>query len=70
MNGVKGDNEQENIRAGLTLGLPIDRNNSVKFNASRGTTPLPAASSALSERRAVPLGDVRAWDAGGKFGDS
>ncbi len=36
VNGVKGDNEQENVRAGLTLGLPIDRNNSVKFSASKG----------------------------------
>lgn len=36
LNGVKGDNEQENVRAGFTLALPIDRQNSVKFNASTG----------------------------------
>jgi Putative MetA-pathway of phenol degradation len=36
VNGVKGDNEQENVRAGLTLALPIDRHNSVKLNASTG----------------------------------
>ncbi len=36
LNGVPGDNEQENVRAGLTLGVPVDRNNSVKLNASTG----------------------------------
>ena len=36
VNGVKGDNEQENVRTGLTLALPIDRQNSVKLNASTG----------------------------------
>jgi hypothetical protein len=36
VNGVKGDNEQENVRAGLTVALPIDRQNSVKLNASTG----------------------------------
>jgi hypothetical protein len=36
VNGDKGDNEQENARAGLTLGLPIDRHNSIKLNASTG----------------------------------
>ena len=34
VNGVKGDNEQANTRAGLTLALPVDRNNSIKLNAS------------------------------------
>jgi hypothetical protein len=33
---VKGDNEQENARVGLTVALPIDRRNSVKLNASTG----------------------------------
>jgi hypothetical protein len=36
VNGVKGDNEQENLRAGLTLALPIDQQNSIKLNASTG----------------------------------
>ena len=36
MNGVKGENEQENARVGLTVALPIDRRNSVKLNASTG----------------------------------
>jgi hypothetical protein len=36
VNGVKGDNEQENARVGLTVALPIDRRNSVKLNASTG----------------------------------
>ena len=33
---VEGDNEQEIVRAGLTLSLPINRRNSVKLNASTG----------------------------------
>ncbi|HEX2886990.1 transporter [Vineibacter terrae] len=36
VNGVKGHNEQENVRAGVTLALPVDRQNSIKFNASLG----------------------------------
>jgi hypothetical protein len=36
VNGDKGDNEQENVRVGFTLGLPIDRHNSIKLNASTG----------------------------------
>ena len=36
VDGVRGDNEQENMRAGLTFALPIDRNNSLKLNASTG----------------------------------
>lgn len=38
LNGVKSDNEQRNTRAGFTLALPIDRNNSLKFSASTGIT--------------------------------
>jgi hypothetical protein len=38
LNGVRADNEQTNTRAGLTLALPVDRYNSVKFNASTGIT--------------------------------
>jgi len=36
VNGVRGDNEQTNTRAGLTLALPVDRQNSIKFSASTG----------------------------------
>ncbi|MGO4438891.1 transporter [Rhizobium sp. RAF56] len=36
VNGIRGDNEQSNTRAGLTFALPLDRQNSVKFNASTG----------------------------------
>ena len=36
VNGIPGDNEQENIRAGLTISLPVDRRNSIKLNASTG----------------------------------
>jgi len=38
LNGVRGNNEQANTRAGLTLALPVDRYNSIKFNASTGIT--------------------------------
>ena len=37
VNGVKGNNEQSNTRAGLTVALPVDRHNSVKLYASSGT---------------------------------
>jgi len=36
VNGVRGDNEQMSTRAGLTLALPVNRQNSLKFNASTG----------------------------------
>ena len=36
LNGVSGDNEQTNTRAGLTLALPVDRHNSIKLKASTG----------------------------------
>src|SRR5205085_2347625 len=36
VNGVEGDNRQEVVRAGLTLALPVDRRNSIKFNGSTG----------------------------------
>jgi hypothetical protein len=36
VDGVPGDNEQENIRAGVTLAFPVNRQNSIKFNASTG----------------------------------
>jgi Putative MetA-pathway of phenol degradation len=38
LNGVRANNEQTNTRAGLTLALPVDRYNSIKFNASTGIT--------------------------------
>jgi hypothetical protein len=38
LNGVKSDNEQTNTRAGFTLALPVDRNNSLKLSASNGVT--------------------------------
>ena len=38
LNGVKSDNEQANTRAGFTLALPIDRQNSLKLSASTGMT--------------------------------
>ena len=38
VNGVRSDNEQTNTRAGMTLALPVDRHNSVKFNVSTGIT--------------------------------
>ena len=38
VNGVRGDNLQTNTRAGFTLALPVDRNNSIKFSASTGVT--------------------------------
>ncbi len=36
LNGVRGDNEQANTRAGLTVALPVDRYSSIKLNASTG----------------------------------
>jgi hypothetical protein len=36
VDGNVGDNEQENIRTGWTLGLPIDRSYSIKLNAGTG----------------------------------
>jgi len=38
LNGVKSDNEQANTRAGFTLALPVDRQNSLKLSASTGIT--------------------------------
>ena len=38
VSGVAGDNKQENSRAGLTLALPVDRNNSIKFYFSSGVS--------------------------------
>ena len=38
LNGVRSDNEQRNTRAGFTLALPLDRQNSLKLSASTGLT--------------------------------
>lgn len=38
VDGVKSDNQQANSRVGLTLALPVDRYNSLKFYASTGTS--------------------------------
>jgi hypothetical protein len=38
LNRVKSDNEQRNTRAGFTVALPIDRQNSLKLSASTGIT--------------------------------
>lgn len=38
VNGVRSNNRQANSRAGLTFAMPVDRHNSVKFNASTGTS--------------------------------
>ena len=59
VNGVRGDNEQTNTRAGLTLALPIDRQNSVKFNASTGISTRTG-----SEFSAVGVAWQHRWGAG------
>lgn len=38
VNGVKGDDLQENSRVGLTLALPVNRHNSIKVYANTGAT--------------------------------
>ena len=38
VNGVQGDTLQSNTRGGITLALPVDRNNSIKFYAFGGTS--------------------------------
>jgi hypothetical protein len=38
VNGVQNDTLQSNTRAGVTVALPVDRSNSIKFYASGGTT--------------------------------
>lgn len=37
VNGVKGDDLQQNSRVGLTLALPVNRNNSIKLYGNTGT---------------------------------
>jgi len=38
VNGVRGDNLQQNTRGGMIVALPVDRYNSVKINVSTGTS--------------------------------
>lgn len=38
LNGVPADNRQSNTRAGATFALPVDRNSSLKFYLSGGTS--------------------------------
>jgi hypothetical protein len=38
LNGVQSDTLQSNTRGGLTLALPVDRNNSIKLYAYGGTS--------------------------------
>lgn len=38
VNGVRGDDVQKNSRAGATLALPVNRNNSIKLYASTGVS--------------------------------
>jgi hypothetical protein len=59
VNGVKSDNEQANTRAGLTLALPLDRQNSLKLSASTGITTRTG-----SEFRAVGVAWQYRWGEG------
>jgi hypothetical protein len=59
LNGVKSDNEQANTRAGFTLALPIDRQNSLKLSASTGITTRTG-----SEFSAVGIGWQYRWGDG------
>lgn len=38
IDGVRGDDLQKNSRAGLTVAVPVDRNHSIKLNASTGVS--------------------------------
>ena len=57
VDGVPDDNRQANSRAGLTVAVPVDRSNSVKFYASRGvSTRTGGELRHLRRRLAIPLG--------------
>ena len=56
LNGVKSDNEQRNTRAGFTLALPVDRQNSLKLSPAPASPPAPEASLAQSESRGSIVG--------------
>jgi hypothetical protein len=36
LDGVRGNDLQENVRVGVTLALPVDRHNSIKLYGSTG----------------------------------
>jgi hypothetical protein len=59
VNGVRGDNEQTNTRAGFTLALPVDRSNSIKLAASTGISTRTG-----SEFSAVGVAWQYRWGAG------
>ena len=59
LNGMRDNNEQTNTRAGLTLALPVDRYNSIKFNASTGISTRTG-----SEFSAVGVAWQYRWGAG------
>jgi Putative MetA-pathway of phenol degradation len=59
LNGMRDNNEQTNTRAGLTLALPVDRYNSIKFNASTGISTRTG-----SEFNAVGVAWQYRWGAG------
>ena len=59
LNGVRADNEQTNTRAGLTVALPVDRYNSIKFTASTGISTRTG-----SEFNAVGVAWQCRWGAG------
>jgi hypothetical protein len=59
VNGARGDNEQAITRAGLTLALPVDRQNSIKLNASTGISTRTG-----SEFSAVGVAWQYRWGAG------
>jgi hypothetical protein len=59
VNGVRDDNEQTNTRLGLTLALPVDRQNSIKLNASTGISTRTG-----SEFSAVGVAWQYRWGAG------
>jgi hypothetical protein len=59
LNGVKSDNQQVNTRAGFTVALPVDRNNSLKLSASTGITTRTG-----SEFSAIGIAWQYRWGAG------
>ena len=64
LNGIKSDNEQANTRAGFTVALPIDRQNSLKLSASPALRPVREASSTLSVSGGSIVGAMDIDDAG------
>jgi hypothetical protein len=59
VNGVRGDNEQTNTRAGITLALPVNRYNSIKLAASTGISTRTG-----SEFSSVAIAWQYRWGAG------